>query len=112
MSERCPTKVDVNVCVIGQAEDDLINIFHPSNIFHLSESQKRTFRDFMFRFYAVPLSVLADYGRRTYSAIRDSIQLEILLGDGIQAIVYCINELVNGLRKISIWAVDIKPVSC
>jgi hypothetical protein len=109
MSERGFVKIEVET--IGRGEDDLIDILGPPNKFRLTESQKQALRDFMTRIYAVPLSILVSYGRRVYSAIRESSFLEYSLGGGLSVIVYYLNEMVNGIRKISIWAVDIDTSS-
>ena len=63
-------------------------------------------RDFITQLFAVPLSILARYGRRVYSAIRESSFLEFPLGDGLSVILYYLNEVVDGIRQISVWSVD------
>lgn len=105
MSERDFVKVEVRTS--DHASDNLIDILGPRNRFRLTESQKQALRDFLTRLYTVPLSILADYGRRVYSAIRESSFLKYSLGGGISVVIYYLNELKEGIRNISIWAVDI-----
>lgn len=105
MSERGLVKIEVRTN--DRADDNLIDILGPPNKFRLTESQKQALRDFLARLYTVPLSILADFGRRAYSAIRESSFLQFSLGGGISVIIYYLNELKDGIRKIMIWAVDI-----
>ena len=106
MSER--GFVEIEVRTNDRADENLIDILGPPNRFRLTESQKPALRDFLTRLYTIPLSILADYGCRVYSAIRESSFLKFSLGGGINAIIYYLNELKNGIRKIMIWAVDIE----
>ena len=91
MSER--DFVEIEVRTNDRADEDLIDILG---------------RHFLTQLYTVPLSILADYGCRVYSAIRESSFLKFPLGGGISAIIYYLNELKDGIRKIMIWAVDIE----
>lgn len=107
MSERSLVETEVEVCLIGNAEDDLIDGF-----LCLNESQKRALKEFMHKLYVMPATILMMCAGRDYSPLRESSYLEFTLGGGVSAIVYYLDKVANGIRQIGVWAVSFAVSIC